>query len=407
MSKHAQFGKHLRSEFLIEPEFTPLNHGSYGALPKALLPIIQEFRMKAEASPDRWLKREVFPLIDRNKAAIAELIHADPNELVFVFNAMTGINTVARSLPLKAGDKVLYFNTAYNAVESTIQFINDFESLKLVKIDLAYPLSDHAILEQIKETIEYENSLQNGSIKVCFMDAITSVPGLLFPFEAVVKLVREYSILSLVDGAHAIGQIPLDLHAVDPDFFITNCHKWLYAPRGCAVLYVPLRNQHLVHPAIINASYQHHPQPGTNTFQLEFAWPGTTDFTNFLCVEAALAFRKSIGGEKAIMDYCHDLAVSGGQLAATILGTEVLENEEKTLTTALVNVRLPINPAKIQSDPTFIQLSVDELIYKHHCMASVFKHNGQWYARLSAQVYNDLSDFEYVAKALLDLCHQQ
>ncbi|CAO3644355.1 unnamed protein product [Mucor fragilis] len=283
-----QFGRSLRSQFLLEANYTSLNHGSYGSIPRALLPVLEDLRLKSEVNPDRWLRREMFPVIENNKKVVADLVRVDPQELVFVFNAMTGINTVARSLPLEAGDKVIYFNTAYNSVESTIKFIKNSEKLKLIRIDLAYPLDDNEVLTKIQETIERENSKGDGEIKVCFMDAISSVPAVRFPFESAVKLVREHNILSLVDGAHAIGQIPLDLHQVDPDFFITNCHKWLYAPRGCAVLYVPFRNQRLIHPAIINSAYADHSDPADKSvsFQDEFAWPGTADFSNFMCIEA-------------------------------------------------------------------------------------------------------------------------
>lgn len=103
-----EFGRNLRSEFLLDPKFTSVNHGSYGSAPKALLPLLQELRLKSESNPDRWLRREMFPELDKNKATLAKLVNVDPQELVFVFNATTGVNTVARSLPLEAGDKVIY-----------------------------------------------------------------------------------------------------------------------------------------------------------------------------------------------------------------------------------------------------------------------------------------------------------
>ncbi|KAL9541866.1 hypothetical protein PS6_010099 [Mucor atramentarius] len=400
----AQFGRNLRSQFLLEPQYTSLNHGSYGSIPRALLPVLEDLRLKSEVNPDRWLRREMFPVIERNKKVVADLVHVDPQELVFVFNAMTGINTVARSLPLEAGDKVIYFNTAYNSVESTIKFIKNSEKLKLIRIDLAYPLDDNQVLTILQETIERENSKRDGTVKLCFMDAISSVPAVRFPFESAVKLVREHNILSLVDGAHAIGQIPLDLHEVDPDFFITNCHKWLYAPRGCAVLYVPFRNQRLIHPAIINSAYADHSDPADKSvsFQDEFAWPGTADFSNFMCIEAAVEFRKSLGGEDAIMAYCHDLAIKGGAIAAEILGTKVMENTGQI---AMVNVEIPLGNTKL-SDAQIIGIFIDKLLYEHNCMAPVYKHNNIWYTRLSAQVYNDESDFETVAKAILAVCQE-
>ncbi|KAI7905985.1 pyridoxal phosphate-dependent transferase [Cokeromyces recurvatus] len=411
--KNSLFGRHLRSHFLLDPEYVSLNHGSFGTMPKILMPLLNDLRLKAEVNPDRWLRRDMFPEIEKNKKTLANMIYADPEELVFVFNAMTGINTVVRSLPMKRGDKIIYFSTAYNSVESTIKFLKDSREFKLVRIDLIYPLNDNDILNMLKETIELENSKGDGTIKLCFIDAISSLPGVRFPFESAVKLVREYNILSLVDGAHAIGQIPLNLHDIDPDFFITNCHKWLFAPRGCAVLYVPFRNQRYVHPAIINSAYTDHSDPSDKTasFQQEFAWPGTTDFSNFMCINKAVEFREMLGGEDAIMNYCHNLALEGGKVAAKVFSSAeeaaILENSENNLTVAMVNVKIPLRSNLIHiSDIEVINLFIDKLLLEHNCMAPVYKHNNIWYTRLSAQIYNDISDFEVVAKAILQVCKE-
>lgn len=116
-------------------------------------------------------------------------------------------------------------------------------------------------------------------------------------------------------------------------------------------------------------------------------------------------YRKSLGGEDAIMKYTHNLAVEGGEVAAKVLGTEVMENAEKSLTVSMVNVRIPLTHPKI-SDNDVIQAFIDKMLYDHDCMAPVYKHNDQWYTRLSAQVYNDVSDFELVAKAILAICKE-
>jgi selenocysteine lyase/cysteine desulfurase len=118
-----------------------------------------------------------------------------------------------------------------------------------------------------------------------------------------------------------------------------------------------------------------------------------------------MEYRKSLGGEEAIMEYCHELAVKGGEAAAKILGTEVMENAERSLTVAMVNVRIPLkNPGL--SDAQVINLFIDKLLYEHNCMAPVYKHNNIWYTRFSAQVYNDVSDFELVANAILAVCKE-
>lgn len=175
-------------------------------------------------------------------------------------------------------------------MERTLAFLQDAHKVKLIPVQLTYPLSDQEILNITRESIENEmaKGKEEPPIRMAVFDAISSVPGVRFPFETMIGLMKEYGIYSLVDGAHAIGQVPLNLHEADPDFFVSNCHKWLFAPAGAAILYVPKRNQHLVHPSIINYAYRSHQDPGdkTNTFQEEFAWPGTQDFSNFMCIEA-------------------------------------------------------------------------------------------------------------------------
>ncbi|KAI8093111.1 pyridoxal phosphate-dependent transferase [Halteromyces radiatus] len=404
------FGRALRTEFLLEDGYTPLNHGSFGVCPKSIRQYLQHYQLLSELNPDKFLRLEMFPLLQKNKNRLAELLQCDPNELVFVINASSGINAVVRSLMLRPNEKLLCFSTAYDAVEKTLHYVQDAHQAELIPIQLNYPMSDDTILEIIQQTI-VQHHLPSSPIKLCVMDAITSVPGVRFPFERVVKLLKEYDILSLVDGAHAIGQIPLDLHQIDPDFFVTNCHKWLFTPRGAAILYVPRRNQYMIHPTIINAAYQNHPDSQRNddvstAFQLEFSWPGTMDFSSFMCIEHALDFRETLGGEEKIQQYCHQLAVDGGRLVSEILGTNVMENEENSLTVAMVNVRLPLNPHERYSGQEVVQAIISKLLYEHNCMGSPFLHNNTWYVRLSAQVYTDMEDFEVIGKALLKVCQE-
>jgi selenocysteine lyase/cysteine desulfurase len=139
-----------------------------------------------------------------------------------------------------------------------------------------------------KEVIDRENSKGGSKIRMCVVDALSSLPGVRLPFEAVSKLVQDHGILSLIDGAHAIGQIELNIRELDPDFFITNCHKWLCAPRGCAILYVAKRNQGFIHPTTINYAYQFHEESSdTSSFALEHDL-NTVDPTPFLCVGAGM-----------------------------------------------------------------------------------------------------------------------
>lgn len=194
------------------------------------------------------------------------------------------------------------------------------------------------------------------------------------------------------------------MEELDPDFFLSNLHKWYYTPRGASFLYVPKRNQKYVLPLVLNYDYKHPDEPGFS-FEDAFAYPGVEDLSSYLCVGAVIDYRKSLGGEDAIMKYCHDLALQGGELVARILGTRVLENDDKTLTACMVNIELPLKESKLSTQDT-IQTIIEELIHEHNTMASPFYHGGKYWARLSAQIYNDLSDFEHGAHALQKICKE-
>ncbi|CAO3685583.1 unnamed protein product [Umbelopsis ramanniana] len=290
-----------------------------------------------------------------------------------------------------------------------MRFIRDTKGVELVILDPVYPISDDDLVAMIEEAIlkeEAKAGVTGGKIKLAVIDAISSMPGVRVPFERIVKLLREHQILSLIDGAHAIGQIPLNLRETDPDFFLSNCHKWLYTVRGSSFLYVPKRNQRYIHPAITSEHYKDHSDLNdtSETFRQEFSWQGTQDFSTFLTTFAALEYRESLGGEEKIQEYCGDLARRGGELVAKILGTEVLENDEKTLTALMVNVRLPL--VAHENDGYYMERFLEEGAFKRKCFAPGYKFQGAWYTRLSAQVYMEESDFEKAAYVLKDICEQ-
>ncbi|CAM0135807.1 hypothetical protein VKS41_001757 [Umbelopsis sp. WA50703] len=403
-----QFGKSLRSDFLIAEDYTPMNHGSYGTYPVQVRAGFREYQDLAERSIDTWFKRGFYPVIHRAKEKLGELIHCDAEELVFVTNTTFGINSVARSLRFEPGDKILMLSTIYDAMGSTLQYLKDSRvEIEIITVDPVYPISDDDLVKLIEDAIlkeEVKTGVTGGKIKMALIDAITSVPGVLVPWERIVKLLREHNILSLIDGAHAIGQIPLNLHEADPDFFVTNCHKWLFTVRGSAIIYVPKRNQYMVHPATISSSYRNHTdaKDTSSTYQAEFNWHGTQDHSGYLSVFSALEYRESLGGEEKIQEYCYKLARNGGDIVAKILGTEVMENKEKTLTLQMVNVRLPIKAH--DGDGHYLDRFIDDGVYKYKCFVPVYKHHGIWYARLSSQVYLDESDFETAGHSLKSIC---
>ena len=304
------------------------------------------------------------------------------------------------------------------ACEKTIQYLCDTVSgFQIKKIELDYPVSDDEIVSRT------EVALQSDSrIKLVLMDAITSLPGVRFPWERVCKLCRQHNVYSLVDAAHAVTQIPVDVSKTRPDFFVSNLHKWSYVPRGCALLYVRRPLQRLLHCIPIGHGYVSTSQPFVPSpvqtspegqWVTEHEWAGTIDWSGYLSVDTAFEFIANCGGGEKIREYCHRLAVQGGDRAAEILGTEVLKCPGSEYTANMVNVRLPLDVPSEKSGTHLEELAAQremlfDSLFERDCFPYPFvmtrRGKREWWCRFSAQIYVDLGDFEIAAKMLKEIC---
>lgn len=428
----AAFGGSMRQEYwLFEPSNVNLNHGSFGAFPRPVREALRQYQDLMEANPDAFLRYDLPRLLSISRAAIASYVNVPTDEVVLVQNATTGINTVLRNLRYEPGDRILYFSTIYGSCEKTVSHIVETcPDIDTVRVQLKYPLSDASLLEHFNTAVK---KTESGKIKVAIIDTVTSLPGVRMPFEQLVEQCKSYGILSLIDGAHGIGHLPLDLGKLDADFFVSNCHKyatntfpyyvyeykadsllrWLYVPRGCAVLHVPKRNQaHIrtsfptshgftpvIHPGSIPIPNPL-PNSGKPPFIEMFDYVGTVDYSPYFCIPAALKFRAEVcGGEKNIMDYCTTVAWQGARIVANILGTEVLDNEQGSLTnqTCMVNVRLPLTLGKDigeQHKGMVVSHISKELVDSHRTFIATVFHYDAWWARLCGQIYLALEDFQ-------------
>jgi len=306
-------------------------------------------------------------------------------------------------------------------------------------IQYTFPMSHTEILDRFRSRIReikqqhpdsifsYAYSEQDASTAfgkgknkfVAVIDAVTANPGVLMPWQEMVRICREEAVYSVVDAAHSIGQeMNINLGKADPDFWVSNCHKWLYAKRGCAALYVPKRNQYLIKSSI-PTSHAYisptDPRPlpsgveGTD-FVGQHEWTGTTDFVPFLSIKPALDFRKWLGGESVINDYCHKLALDGGKKLAKVMGTKVMD-EDGALTLNMVNVLLPLPVESVEGEVyskdvlrTINTQLREELLLKWNTYTAHYFHAGGWWCRCSAQVWNEISDFDYLGEALNAVC---
>jgi hercynylcysteine S-oxide lyase len=220
------FGREMREKhFSFDPAYTPLNHGSYGTFPNIIRDYMRELQDLAAAQPDTFIRYNLPELLIKSREAIAPLLGVAADEVVFVPNATTGVNTVLRNLVYGRGDVILHFSTIYGACEKTISSICETSLAESVCIELQYPIEDEAVVRKFYDMVE---TVKRGgrTVKVAMFDTVLTFPGVRMPWEALVTACKDLAVLSLVDGAHGVGHIDLtNLGKVGPDFFTSNCYK--------------------------------------------------------------------------------------------------------------------------------------------------------------------------------------
>ncbi|OCK81372.1 PLP-dependent transferase [Lepidopterella palustris CBS 459.81] len=425
-----RFGKELRKEFLFDEKYLNLNHGSFGTYPKSVRSTLRHFQDLTEACPDKFIRYTYPPLLDESRASIAKVLNCDVETVVFVPNATTAINTVLRNLVFSPGDKILYFATIYGACHKTISYITETTPAEAVEVEYTYPVSDAWLVDALKSKVREERA-RGAEVKIAVFDTVVSMPGVRMPFEKLTEACKELGVLSCIDGAHGVGHVPLDLGKLDPDFFVSNCHKWLFVPRGCAIFHVPIRNQPLLRSTLPTShGFIPKPQSGQkfsspfgpsakSDFVNNFEFVGTIDNGPYLCIPAALEFRESLGGEKVVMAYCTRLVQQAAENVASVLGTEVLENGEGTLTNCcLANVRLPLHLEAVGAVAEKAGKEKDNvgnlvrdwmgrtMVDDYSTFMALFFYGGGWWVRFSGQVYLEMEDFEWAGGVLKKLCER-
>ncbi|PCH42560.1 PLP-dependent transferase [Wolfiporia cocos MD-104 SS10] len=419
--KPPPFGHAIKPYWAFDPAYINLNHGSYGSAPLPVLFKCAELSTLSERNPDLFHRISYIPLLKDARKRVADVIGADHDEVVLVPNATHAINTVLRNLEWREGDVLMGASTTYGAVLRSIQYVSDrSEPPRPVAHTVTYtfPMTYAEIVDTFRA-----HSVPSGTYTakknkfVAVIDSLVANPGVLLPWKQLVQVCKEEGVWSIIDGAHSIGQeTNIRVGQAKPDFFVSNCHKWLYSKRGCALLYVPYRNQHLIKSSIPTshgyALSSNIPSIEGNSFVQQHEWTGTVDLAPFLSVSAALDFRQWLGGEAIINDYCHQLAMKGGKRLAEVMQTNVLDDTGE-LTLNMTNVLLPLpvetNEGEIYTSATLNEINNtlrDKLLFDWNTYAAHYFHAGGWWCRCSAQVWNEISDFEYVGAAFNAICKE-
>ena len=341
-------------DFLLDPGVTFLNHGSYGACPAPVFARYQELQRELERNPVEFLGRRFDELIAEARTALAACVGARPDDLVFVPNATAGLNAVIRSLPLEPGDEVLTTRHEYGAVTRTWEFVG---------ANLVYAEPD-----ELADAI-------GPRTKAVSVSHITSPTALVLPVERICAAARAAGALAIVDGAHAPGQVPLDLEALGADVYAGNCHKWLSAPKGAGFLWARPEHQRWIAPLVISWGYG-----DDRTFSDRHGWQGTRDPAAVLAIPAAIEAHATFDLER-----CRRIAASFHDRLPPVEGTPAPQMWASEVAT---------------DEPDELQR---RLFDEHAIEVVVREWEGRSLLRVSIGPYNEEADVERLLDALDEL----
>ena len=379
---NAAFGHALRSLWSLDPSIHFLNHGSYGATPRYVQAAQSRWRADMEHEPVRFMSDVLPDALRVAGARLAGFVGASPSRLAFVENATAGANAVLRSMRWNAGDRIVLANHAYPAVKHTARFLAERHGLSVVEAQVPWPLAGPDALIDA-----YAQALRGGA-RIAIIDHIFSPLAVVTPLDAIVRLCRERGVQVLVDGAHAPAMLPLSLNALGDmgvDWYVGNCHKWLCAPKGCGFIVATAAGQRDLHPVVISNYFG-------QGFEQEFAWTGTVDPSARLAISASLEFIEALGAERYRIAL-RDQARAAAALLAAAWG--VAPGAPPEMFVGMVTLPLPVDEP---ASPEAVARWRLKLLQENKIEVPIHPLQGRLWVRISAQVYNELSDYEALAR---------
>ena len=274
----------MKELYHLDPSITFLNHGSFGACPKPVFEVYQNWQRKLEQQPVEFMAIKVYDHLEEARHALGDYVGCHGDDLIFVTNPTTAVNTVIRSLDLGLDDEVLMTDMEYGSLVRTWEHYAQDKGFSIVQQPTSIPLTTH------EDYIEHFWKAVTERTKIIYLSEITSSTGLILPVVAICKKAKEAGIMTIVDGAHVPAHIPLNIAEMDPDVYVGACHKWLSAPKGSSFLYVKKSLQETIEPLIISWGSEVDPSP--SPFIYESQYQGTWDPSAFLTVPAAIQFQQ-------------------------------------------------------------------------------------------------------------------
>jgi isopenicillin-N epimerase len=373
----------MKAQFLLDPTITFLNHGSFGACPKPIFEEYQRFQKELETEPVYFLIKKQKEYLQLAKNSLAKFVGCSPNDFFFTSNPTIAINTIMRSLNLKAGDEILTTNHEYGAMDRTWNFYCKKSGAKYIRQNISIPIvSKQQIIEEFWKGY-------TSKTKIIFLNQISSSTALIFPVKEICEKARELGLITIIDGAHVPGHIDLNITDLNPDFYTGTLHKWMLAPKGSSFLYVKKSFQEMLDPLIVGWGYESL-TPGESQFLDYQEFQGTRDISAFLCTPKVIDFL-----------YHNDWK------SKTLISKKiVLENYQRFCDLLNSQPICPISEeflGQMASIPikTFHPVELKELLFeKYKIEIPIMPLNGNHYIRYSINAYNSQEDLDILYSAL-------
>jgi isopenicillin-N epimerase len=382
----------LKQYFLLDPSVAFLNHGSFGACPVPVFDTYQQWQRRLENQPVLLLGREYAQLDRQARHALGHYLNVDGDNLGFVPNATHGVNIAARSLHLKPGDEILTTDHEYGACNYTFEYYCRKIGVQFVDQPVTLPAKSG---EEIVD--EFWHGVTDRT-RAIYLSHITSPTALRLPVEAICQRAKMFGIMTIIDGAHAPGQIPLNLQAIDPDFYTGNCHKWMLSPKGAGFVYVRQGMQKSIEPLVV--SWGRHSLPETSAssqFWDDLFWTGTHDPSSYFSVPAAIQFMEEHDWP-SVRQRCHELLNSFLPRIREITGMRPAYPDDSDLYSQMAISILPPD--------TNIEMLKARLYDEYKVEVPLIDWNGMKLIRVSVQGYNTPEDLDRLLEGLQILLPQ-
>lgn len=376
----------MKDKFLLNAQITFLNHGSFGACPKSIIKAYQDFQLEMEQDPVHFVQKKHPIYLAEARNSLGKFINCDPKDLLFRPNPTVAINTLMRSLSLKAGDEILATNQEYGAMDRTWNFFSKKTGVKYIRQPITLPiLSKEQIIEEFWKGL-------TSSTKVIFLNQISSTTALIFPVKEICDKARELGITTIIDGAHVPGHIDLDIKELNPDYYTGTLHKWMLAPKGSSFLYVRKELQNQIDPLVVSWGYDS-ATPTGNQFLDYHDYQGTNDESAYLSTPNVIDFLEQNNWNKKAAE-AKELVLKNYPRFCKLVNSEPIAPQTTVFFGQMASV--PIRTSKPQE--------LKDLLYeKYKIQIPVMELNDSVYLRYSINAYNSQADLDKLYCALKDI----